>query len=435
MGLSSGLGAFVILALSGCGNSNSSTGQAGNTGATGTSSGPGKLVIISPHNKEIQTEFTALWQKSHPDTQLQWISQGGTSDDLKFVREQFAARGTEKGIGVDLFFGGGSETFTELQEAGLLARLESDYGVPEDLNGVALHGKDDTWVAAALSGFGILYNRQIAQRDKLPVPTKWEGLANPALRDRVGLADPRHSGSAHTVYEIILQTNGWEKGWKILTAMAGNARTFATSASAPLQDVQNGEAVFTTAIDFYASNAIQQAGADKLGYIEPQGQYVVTPDPIGILKNGDNAAGAREFIELVMSEEGQKLWFLPTGAENGPKNASLFRLPAVPTVYKTSLKGSTAKVDPYTQKAGFDYNEEKAAKRRRALDDLIGTVLIDNHDAVKTYWKNNPNLETAGFVPISEAEFMQVASKWTDARFANEWKEKWSQAARGKFNS
>ena len=418
-----GLSTFGLLAVSGCT-------QSGAGGAAPTSIG-----IISPHSREIQTEFTQLWKKSHPETAIKWIDQGGTSDDLKFVRDQFSTRGKDKGIGIDLFFGGGGETFTELEEDGLLAPLSEDYGVPDALNGVPLHGKNNDWIAAALSGFGILYNKKIAERDNLPMPKTWSDLANPKLQERIELADPRHSGSAHTTYEIILQTNGWEKGWKILTAMTGNARKFATSSSEPLQDVKTGEAVFCSAIDFYATSAIEQAGADKLGYIEPKNQNILTADPIALLPGAPNEKMAREFIAMVMSPEGQKLWFAPKGTPGGPTNATLFRLPALPAAYKDIPAGAWTQTDPYATKTTGNYDSEKAASRRRALDDLIGSVLVDNLDTIKRAWKKNPNLEQVGYVPISEAEFTKIAPKWDDASVANATKAKWNAAAQKHFGS
>ena len=422
--LLAGTSALALLAFGGCSSKSGSSGGA-----------PTTVNIISPHSREIQNEFAQLWKKSHPESSIKWIDQGGTSDDLKFVRDQFASRSKAKGIGVDLFFGGGGETFTELEDDGLLAPLAETYGIPDALNGVPLRGKNNDWVAAALSGFGILYNKKIAERDGLPIPQTWSDLANPKLQERVELADPRHSGSAHTTYEIILQTNGWDKGWKILTAMAGNCRKFATASSEPLQDVKTGEAVFCSSIDFYATKALDDAGKDKLGYIEPKGQNILTADPIALLPGAPNEKMAKEFVAMVMSPEGQKLWFAPKGTPGGPTNATLYRLPALPAAYKDIPKGAWTQTDPYATKTTGNYDSAKAASRRRALDDLIGSVLVDNLDTIKRDWKKNPDLEQVGYVPISEADFAKIAPKWDDPAFANATKSKWNAAAQQHFGS
>lgn len=390
-------------------------------------------MVISPHSRDIQVEFETLWKKSHPDVPIKWVGQGGSSEDLRFVQQQFTRRGKDKGIGVDVFFGGGGETFAELEKDGLLAPLPSDSGVPAQLNHVPLRAKDNSWVAAALSGFGILYNKPIAARDHLPVPKTWADLANPRLQERIELADPRKSGSAHVVYEIILQTNGWDKGWKILTGMAGNARRFTPASSDVLSDVQNGEAVFCTAIDFYAVNAINTAGADKLAYIQPQGQNLITPDPIGVLKGSQNSANAQKFVAFVLSPEAQKLWIQKKGTPGGPVNNALSRLPALPSAYGS--KDAFTSLDPYKEKVTVTFDSDKASARRRALDDLIGAALVDNLDAVKAKWTKTPGLDASGYVPMPEKEFDALAAKWDDPTTVSTQKQKWSQAANQFFAS
>ncbi len=374
-----------------------------------------------------------MWKKSHPDTPIKWIDQGGSSDDLRFVREGFKGRSKDKGIGVDVFFGGGGETFAELQKDGLLVPIEAKNDVPAELHRVPLRAKDNTWVAAALSGFGILYNKKIAARDGLPVPQTWADLGNPKLQDRIELADPRKSGSAHVVYEIILQTNGWDKGWRILTSMTGNARRWMTSASEPLQDVQNGEAAFCTAIDFYATGAIAQAGEDKLAFIQPKGQNLITPDPIGILQGAPHAKLAQDFVAFVLSPPAQKLWNTRKGAPSGPTNATLSRLPASPSAYGS--KDAFSPANPYKEKATVTFDSEKASRRRRALDDLIGTVLVDEAEAVQAKWRKNPDPNASGYVPMPEREFEALADKWDNASAVSAQKQKWSEDAQKFFAS
>jgi ABC-type Fe3+ transport system substrate-binding protein len=424
----------AAIALAGCGgnstSTNSSPGQTSTAGASGT-----QLTIISPHPTDTQVEFETAFQAQNPGVDIKWLDQGGSTDDLNFVLTQFKGKKAGEGIGIDIFFGGGVDTFIDLETAGVLQALPSDYGVPADLNGVPLRGKNNTWVAAALGGFGILVNKTIAQRDNLPMPATWADLADPRLRDRIALADPRHSGSAHMAYEIILQANGWEKGWQVLTAMTGNARSYGNSASALLDDVSSGEAVIAPAIDFYANSKIATAGAEKLAYVAPRGQRVTTPDPIALLRDGPNPELARKFIAFVMSPAGQKIWMLEKGAPGGPKNSALYRSPAVPASYKPLPAQSLIRINPYEGKNDFVFDPQKSALRRRALDDLLGAVLIDNQNAVKARWKANPDAAKLTLVPVTEAELLQLAPRWSDQNFRNAQISKWKQAARKHFGS
>lgn len=388
------------------------------------------LVIISPDGREIETEFGNAFEKAHPGTKVQWLDQNGSSTLLRFVTAQFEKQSNkDNGIGADLVMGGGPETFLELEEKGLLAKLPEDYGIPAELNGVPLRGTDNTWVAGNLSGFGILYNKSIIEREQLPTPKTWADLGNPAFHDRISLADPRQSGSAHTAYEIILQTNGWDKGWHILTAMANNARTFISSSSMLLQNVTNGEAVAVPAIDFYARATIEQAGAEKLGYVEPVGQRVVTADPIGVLRGAKHEKLAHDFIKFVLSPEGQKLWMLRKGTPGGPVQSTLFRSPALPASYSPLPENSVIESNPYDAKNTIPFDSEKAAVRRRVVDDLIGSTIIDNHNALRS--ANAATLKN--YVPASEAEVEKLAKDWDDPVKRQKQVSAWRQQASQTF--
>jgi ABC-type Fe3+ transport system substrate-binding protein len=423
-------GVVASAVIGGCGNK--LTGESPGTSTTGTGGG-NQLVVISPHSEDIQFEFERLFKAKHPGTIIKWMDQGGSANDLNFVLQQFGTKEDKgQGIGVDVFFGGGPETYQELDTAGLLEPLKSDYKIPAALNGVPLRSKTNKWVAGALSSFGILYNKELATRDKLPVPGTWADLGNPALRDRIVLADPRKSGSAHAAYEIILQTYGWRKGWEILTAMTGNASRFRDSASELPRDVSNGEAVMVPAIDFFARTAVERAGG-KLAYIEPLNQRVVTPDPIGILRGAANAKLANDFVDVVMSPEGQKLWMLKQQTAGGPTKNNLYRQAALPSLYKPLPPNSIITENPYAGKNAHPFDSNRAAVRRIALDQLIGAVLIDNHKLIQQKWAANPNAAQVAFVPVGEMELLQLAVNWGDATQSQKNISAWREAARKHF--
>ncbi|HVF85692.1 MAG TPA: extracellular solute-binding protein, partial [Abditibacteriaceae bacterium] len=376
---------FVVAAATIAGCNNQKTAAGGSTANSSAASGsshqsstrnevvaslnasgdPNTLTIMSPNSRESQFEFEKAFKATHPNVKFKWLDIGGSAEDLRFVVSQFQGKKADQGIGIDAFFGGGSDSFIDMQAQKMLQKLPSSYGVPATLSGMPIRDKDNYWVGAALSSFGILYNKAIMARDNLPVPQKWADMGNPKLKGRVALADPRQSGSAHMAYEIILQSNGWDKGWRVLTQMAGNARAFSKSSSGLLDDVSSGEAVAAPAIDFYASSKIRTAGGEKLGYVEPQGERVITADPIGILRGAPNAKLAQEFVAFVMSPQGQKLWMMPVGTSGGPQSNALGRQPALPSMYKPMPQGSLISSDPYASKNNFTFDTQRSAVRRR----------------------------------------------------------------------
>jgi ABC-type Fe3+ transport system substrate-binding protein len=240
------------------------------------------------------------------------VDVGGTSETLRYIESEYKSK--PKGIGIDVFFGGGYDPYLALKKTQLLdpyvlpkPLLEK---IPQSLAGVPLYDPEHTWYGATLAGFGIVYNKVVLELTKLPVINTWEDLASPGVFGWVGSSDPRKSGSVHMVYEIILQAYGWEKGWRIITALGANVRNFSNSASQIPKDVAIGEVAYGLAIDFYAWAQVKEAGADKIGFVMPDNLTIITPDCVAILKGASNREVAQAFIRFVMSAEGQKLWLL-----------------------------------------------------------------------------------------------------------------------------
>lgn len=398
----------------------------------------GPLVIVTPHRKEIQREFEHAFKRRFPSASVQWKAQSGTGDALRYVHHAFA-QSSKSGIDADLFFGGGPEAFLELEAHDLLQPLPSDYGVPPELNGVPLRSYDKRWVAAALSQFGILYNQTLRAQRQLPVPDSWAALAKPELRDQVALVDPRRSGSARVIYESILQLYGWERGWQVLTAMAANSPNFATSSSKPLDNVAQGRVIFAPSVNFLAQNAVESSQTatsfHRLAYTEPQGEQIITPDPIGILRGAPHLPLARLFVDFVLSSEGQSIWMFKRGSEEGPKQANLYRLSVLPSLYQPLSPDSLVRRDPYTQSNVRLYDAQKAAQRHKVLEDFIGAVLIENHQVLRARWKQNPDARRLPFMPLSEQQMAALSTRWHNAALRASTIKQWKLEARRHFKT
>ena len=418
------------LVFSGCGNSSNGN----STSTTGGGGGGGSTVrILSPHGDEITNEFRTAFNAKYPNIKLEFVNQDGSGGIAKYVLSQFKGKGPDQGINFDIMFGGGAEIFQDIDDAKALQPLASTYNLPKELNGVPLYAPDKNWVGAALSGFGILANKSIADRDGLPLPKSWADFADAKYKGRIELADPRQSGSSHTIDEVILQTNGWEKGWQILTAMAANSSGFISISSQLLSDVKGGQAVFAPAIDFYGRTAVADSGG-KLVYIEPQGQNIITPDPIGLLRGAPNKADAQKFVDFVMSTEGQKLWMFKKDTPGGPKGNTLYRQSALPALYQPISGDSTITTDPYKTKTDRDFDSKMATERYRPLNDLIGSVLVDNLSLLKRAWSANPDASKVAYLPVTEKELAELTKKWDDPAFRSTTMAKWKTDAVAKYN-
>lgn len=408
-----------------------------------------KLVIISPHRKSIQEEFVPAFkahykQKYGTEVEVEWIDQGGTSDDVRFLRAKFSKN--PKSADVDIFWGGGTPTYVELDRDKLL----ESYLLPKDLQkeipdtcaGVPLFNKEKTWYASAISSFGVFYNKKAAKLEGIAEPKTWDDLTNPKFLDHLTLADPRRSGSANSLNTIILQGEGWDKGWATLTKIAGNTRQFTHSSSDPIKAVVSGDAIASMAIDFYALAKVGDLGPENLGFVLPAGQTILDPDPIALVKGAPNRVIAGRFIEYVLGKDAQKILMLPKGAAGGPVKESMGRMAINTRAYDETEGKRTQVMNPFKEKSFLKMDIEKAGRMKRVFDDLLGAVHIDTHTDLKAAWAAvikagaKPGDITALSKPLaSEAEVMALTEKWGDDVFRNKQINAWVETARKRYQA
>ena len=412
------------------------------------SAGTRKLVIISPHWEGIRREFGrafSQWTEKRLGykTEVEWLDVGGTSDAVRYVRSEF--KRVPQGIKVDLFFGGGVDPYLQFKKEGLLqpALIASDVlgRIPPTFSGVELYDRDRQWFGACLGGFGIIHNKNVLKILKLPEPRVWADLASPRYFSWVGSGDPRSSGSVHMAYEIILQAYGWEEGWSIITRLGGNVRNFSRGGSDVPKDTALGEIACGLAIDVYAWRQVVEAGPDRIGFILPEKLTVITPDGIALLKGALHGDLAAKFVEFTLSEAGQKLWVLRKGMADGPQDYALSRMPVIPG-FATAFGNKTAvPFDPFQWQGGFFYNAEQGSQRWTLLNDLIGSVIIDNHRELVSAWDkvrhralDDPLVRELTRPPFSEKEGQRLAAEdWLKPEQRAKVRAQWSAAARQRY--
>ena len=411
-----------------------------------------ELIIISPHHEGIETEFGKNFEKWYKEqtgrtVETDWRDVGGTSSNYRFIESEF--KRVPDGIGIDVFFGGGTDNHLRLSNMGWLhaytlpgSQLEQ---MMQSFHGIPLYDAEHHWYGAALSSFGIMYNEELRELLQLPKASTWKDLGNLELIGKIGAADPRESGSAHMVYEIILQTVGWEEGFALLTKIGGNVRAFSAGANAIPTDVVAGQVIYGLAIDFYAYGQIAVVGADKIKYVVPADGAVVTADPIAILKGAPNLSVAEKFLEFVLSEDAQKLWMLRDTDAEGPKwKGGLNRASVLPALYD-KLGERCIVPNPFAMEGSpFQYDSDKGGTRWNIVNDLFGILIIDSHKDLVNAWKaiqksKDPAKRDAAIavltkMPITEAEAMELASgAWKDPTVRNEKIKEWGQFAKEKF--
>lgn len=409
-----------------------------------------RAVIITPHNEAIRYEFKRGFEQWHRQrfgepVVVEWRVLGGTSEALRFVQSEYSKK--PDGIGIDCFFGGGLEPFLLLADKKLAQRHEPPAeilaAIPQQLNGMDIYDPRFMWFGAALSSFGILQNSRVQRLIGLPAVHRWEDLTQPELFGWVGAGDPRYSATMNVMFEGFLQFYGWERGWQILTQLGGNVRKFDRASSTTAKDVTLGETACGLAIDFYGFTQITVAGRANLSFVLPQDFAALNPDGIAILTGSPHPASAQRFVDFVLSEAGQKLWFLPRGHPEGPQLYSIERMSVRPDFYRRYRGVSNIEHSPFELQQAFRYDAKLARDRREIVAAMVGALLVDTHAELQAAWRSlirrqltPAKLKALGRAPLTAAEALELAQTgWKDATVRNRKKIEWQNWAQEKYRT
>jgi ABC-type Fe3+ transport system substrate-binding protein len=408
------------------------------------------LTIITPHAESIRAEFGeafADWhRRNHGEpARVEWRVMGGTADSLRFVQSEFAHK--PGGIGIDCFFGGGPEPFLHLADKNLLQPYapppEILDPIPQNLNGIELYDAAHRWHGAVLSSFGILQSTRIQRLAGLPLVTRWEDLGDPRLFGWVGAGDPRNSGTMNVMFEAYLQALGWERGWAVLHRVGGNVRKFDRVSSTTAKDVTLGETAYAMAIDFYGFTQVATAGRTNLTFALAEDFTALGPDGLAILKGAPNLVTAQRFVDFVLSNEGQQLWFLPRGHPQGPRRYSIERMSVRPDFYRRYCGVSNIEFSPFELKQTFKYDPQLARERREVVAALVGALMVDTHAELKAAWRavirrgvTDAEVGALGHMPLSESGALALArGRWKDPAFRNRTRIEWQKWAQEKYRA
>jgi ABC-type Fe3+ transport system substrate-binding protein len=401
------------------------------------------LVIITAHNEGIRREFAqafSAWrmQKYGKPADVDYRFFGG-SDIVKFFDDTKKANQPYK---IDLAWGGGDFLFdVQLKKPGYLQPVELPADVMQaafpkpDIGGVPLYdtGHPPAWFGAALSSFGILYNKDVLRYLQLHEPTTWANLADYKYRGWIITADPTRSASAKTAFMIITERAmadaaqaglsedaGWANGMGTIRLICSNARIFVSSSEAVPGIIASGDGAAGMCIDFFARSQVDAIGEQRLGYVEPVGATAVNSDPIALVKDAPHPELAKQFIEFVLSPQGQHLWNARPTTTGGPKETALRRLPIARSAYDNAAD-FTDKVNPYRTAGSFN-----KSTKREATFPILGELIefscmdpLDDLRAARAAIEHSPRATELrvklGHFPFDQKEALRRLKAWNNA--------------------
>jgi len=209
-------------------------------------------------------------------------------------------------------------------------------------------------------GFG--YNKELLEKNGLPVPACWADLIKPEFKGHIQIANPNSSGTAYTMLATMVQLFGEDKGFEYMKALHKNVNQYTKSGSAPIKAAGLGET--TIGIVFMHDAVAQTVAGFPIVTVAPCEGTGYEIGSMSIIKGARNPDAAKKYYD----------WALTAEVQSRAQEANSFQVPS-----NKAAKQSDKAPDLSTIKL-IDYDFKKygsSAERKRLLkkwDDEVASL-------------------------------------------------------------
>jgi iron(III) transport system substrate-binding protein len=253
----------------------------------------------------------------------------------------------------DIWWAGTGDPHLQAAEEGLTEEYVSplrDQLQPWAIKQAEASGNKTIGVYSGALGFG--YNKDLLEKNGLPVPKCWADLIKPEYKGHIQVANPNSSGTAYTMLATMVQLFGEDKGFEFLKALHKNVNQYTKSGSAPIKAAGLGET--TIGIVFMHDAVAQTAAGFPIVTVAPCEGTGYEIGSMSIVKGARNPDAARKYYD----------WALKAEVQSRAQEANSYQMPS-----NKSAKQSDKSPDLSTIKL-IDYDFKKygsSAERKRLL--------------------------------------------------------------------
>lgn len=298
------LPALVILGsttvLAGCGTtSNNSNSNVSNTAGSSTPAAAQTLVLYSAQGYD-QAMADAFHKKTGIKVQLVDDSTGN------IVAKMEAEKSNPHW---DVAWFDGDSTMQGLDNEGLLLQNWT----PTDVSNYTSYGQslipsDKAYYPASITAAAAIgYNTKLVSVSQ--APKDWSDLLKPEFKNAVAMNDPSISGPTFPFVAGMLQLMGTQKGEQFYSSLKQNGMKVFPTNGDTLKALLAGQVKAIMIQDSALVSA--KVKGDPIQIVYPSSGVFSLPGVIAIDKNAPDAAVAKQFVEFVLSQEGQQVMLDP----------------------------------------------------------------------------------------------------------------------------
>ena len=202
-----------------------------------------------------------------------------------------------------IWYGGGSLTFIEADNLGLLEHYKSPTA---EVIPAQFKDPDGAWTGIYSGYLGFVVDQEWLDEKGIPMPRVWDDLLDPRLKGEIVFAHPASSSTAYNVLTTILQLKGEEAGWDYLVKLNENVRQYTKSGSAGGRMIQLHEVGVTIGY-LHDAIAFKREGYDHMSFTAPADGTGYEIGAVAIIKGAKELDAAKKFVDWCLTPEAQEL--------------------------------------------------------------------------------------------------------------------------------
>lgn len=323
-----------------------------------------RVVVMTSYPEEMTIRFEAAFEKRFPGVKVQIVwKQGG---------DALAALSQPDQSGTDVYWSPAQQIFPLLNARGAFRSFPVDRAhLPGFVGAQPLVEHGSVYEAFETAGYGLAVDRDALTKAGAPVPTRWRDLAFPLYDGLLAMPIPARVGFSPAMYEIILQSEGWEAAWSLLSEASVNA-SLLTTGPAQVGAVRDGKAAIAMTIDFFPLGLA--ANGSRIETVYPE-RTAFLPAHVALMAKAPHPQAAQAFIDFVLSQDGQRLLFHPDVTRHAVR----------PDAYDPP---AAAKINPFAApQLTFVYDYRLARERRSLVAALFDVAIVEPQAEMKTLWR------------------------------------------------
>ncbi|WP_252106123.1 MULTISPECIES: ABC transporter substrate-binding protein [unclassified Halomonas] len=246
------------------------------------------LYTSQPQSDAQQT--VDAFMAAHPDIEVEWV-RDGTTRLMTRLRSELAAGMSNP----DVLLIADSMTMESLKRDGHLQPYQSPEREAFDSS---IFDPDGYYYGTKLITTGIVYNTGAEHR-----PSSWQDLLDPDYEGLVAMPSPLYSGAA--LIHMAAITGNPALGEAYYEGLRDNRVEAQSGNGGVFNAIAAGTKAYGIVVDFLPIR--EAAKGSPVEFVFPDEGVSAVTEPVAIMADADNVDAAQQFVDFVLSQDGQQL--------------------------------------------------------------------------------------------------------------------------------